>query len=148
MPEKYSFRIPGVSDESWPIREDNPGGCENYGWGATCPTPVIINIIGFREKLNPFQQGFIPSPALPENLVQPGQSLGVDNQRYRDMRFGITYPLSEENQMTVRLSWRDSARKTGSLKTPTGQEITPVSSGEGLSTFEFINGEIYHVQFN
>lgn len=45
LPPRYNYRIPGVAMEFWPVDEDNPGGCENYGWGATLPALILRNII-------------------------------------------------------------------------------------------------------
>lgn len=143
MPEKYSFRIPGVADEFWPIHVDNPGGCENYGWGSTFPTLVIRNIMGYRENLDPFAEDFILCPALPSNLVDTGQILGIDNLRFQDKRFDIAHLLGSDGR--IRTSLKGHGGEKFKLTAPDGEAIEPVSVKAGTWEFDLENGTKYSV---
>jgi len=74
LPPRYNYRIPGVAMEFWPVDEDNPGGCENYGWGATLPALIVRNIIGFREAGG--RDVFLLAPALPRTACSPSHRYG------------------------------------------------------------------------
>jgi len=143
MPEKYSFRIPGVADEFWPIRENNPGGCENYGWGSTFPTLVTRNIIGYREHLDPFLEGFLLCPALPENLVKSGQTLGMDNLCFQDKRFDISYTLGVDDKVLAHL--QGSNAESFVMQEMDGKIVTSKKLETGLWEFNLKNGEKYAV---
>ena len=82
LPEQYSYRTPGVAAEWWPHLRKQEGkpdtwscGCENYGWGATFPTLLIRNMIGFREVNNLKQSQFHLAPALALLDVRNGKDL-------------------------------------------------------------------------
>ncbi|HEY3267935.1 MAG TPA: trehalase family glycosidase [Armatimonadota bacterium] len=131
MPDAYRFRIPGTSNEFWPM---DPAalpecGSEAYGWGATLPTLILRNIIGFREDSN----GFTLAPTLPAALMVPGRSYTVTSLRCRACRFDLTLePLSETAvRVTVRL--RDGSAPL----TLHNAEGTPLPDA---SRFEIANG--------
>lgn len=104
LPPQYAFRIPGVTDEFWPINEDNPGGCENYGWGATLPGLVIRNVIGFRESPGPARNEFVLAPAIPDRMAQPGRKYGITNLRFRGLRTDAMYEVASPKELRVKLT--------------------------------------------
>ena len=67
------------------------GGCENYGWGATFPTLLIRNIIGFRELNNEDIKGFTIAPALNPELFKQDEIYKINNLNYRDIKINISY---------------------------------------------------------
>ena len=67
------------------------GGCENYGWGATFPTLLIRNIIGFRELNNENIKGFVIAPALYPDLFKEDEIYKINNLNYRDIKINISY---------------------------------------------------------
>ena len=78
---------------SWPYKRKNmwAGGCENYGWGATFPTLLIRNIIGFRELNNENVKGFTIAPALNPDLFKEDEIYKINNLNYRDIKINISY---------------------------------------------------------
>ncbi len=160
LPATYNYRIPGVSSEFWPVKLDGHpilNGCENYGWGATFPTLVIRNIVGFRESEN----GFILAPALPDVLFEAGKTYGITNLRWRDVRAAVEYtphptpsPLSlqgegmgERSKISVRLNLRLESPRTVTITDEAGNVV---SEGQGMAvelTFEGENGGVYNVRF-
>jgi len=149
LPAKYSYRIPGISNEFWPISDTNPGGAENYGWGATLPTLVIRNIIGFREFDNNEGNGFFLSPSLPENLVKPGQSIGIDNLMYNESRLAIHYSLNEKNKISCKFSL-ETKKETIIKILNAKNEVVFNSQKQIKNTVSFMakNGEVYRVFLN
>lgn len=143
LPEPYSYRIPGVSNEFWPIGEDKSAGCENYGWGATLPTLIIRNIIGFREFNDGKQNGFYLSPSLPANLVQSGKTLGMDHLDYRNSRINISYTLGANDNINVKLNLSQPAATAVKILNEKKQTIK--SSGTKDISFSIKNGETYSV---
>ena len=93
LSEEYSYRLPGVAAEWWPYKRKNmwAGGCENYGWGATFPTLLIRNIIGFRELNNEHIKGFTIAPALNPELFKQDEIYKINNLNYRDIKINISY---------------------------------------------------------
>ncbi len=142
MPREYNFRIPGVSTEFWPINEDNPGGCENYGWGATLPTLIIRNIIGFREFADG-QTGFYLSPALPSNVAQQGKTFGIDNLNYRGTRININYELEKNNKISANLLFSALSGKTVKVLNAKKQVVKKSTTPD--ISFSVKNGEVYSV---
>jgi hypothetical protein len=147
LPEKYSYRIPGVSDEFWPISKSNPGGCENYGWGATFQTLVIRNIIGFRESDN--GAGFSLSPTLPDNLVKENMVLGIRNLNFRGSRLDIHYRLKKNDKIEAQL--KISSELPSAVKILNEQNKLVLSSKHSSInhdfTFSIKNEEVYKVIF-
>ena len=148
LPEKYSYRIPGVSDEFWPISKTNPGGCENYGWGATFQTLVIRNIIGFRESAD--ENGFWLSPTLPDNLVKENMVLGIRNLNFRGSRLDIHYALKKNDKIEAQL--KISSEFPCTVKILNNKDKVVLSSNEDSKDhnlkFLIKNGEVYRVVFN
>jgi hypothetical protein len=106
FPTRFYYRIPGVSDEYWPIDEDDPGGGENYGWGATLPTLIIRNVIGFREFDDPMKDEFRLAPALPAALLIPGRRYGITNLGFRNRRFDVIYKVETGGLLKVEVTMR------------------------------------------
>ena len=99
LSKKYSYRLPGVAAEWWPYKRENmwAGGCENYGWGATFPTLLIRNIIGFRELNNENVKGFTIAPALNPDLFKEDEIYKINNLNYRDIKINISYRRTNKN---------------------------------------------------
>jgi len=107
LPEKYNYRIPGVANEFWPIdlAEGNPGGCENYGWGATMPALIIRNIIGFRELDNKKKTGFSLSPSIPDDLLVTGKVYAISNINFQDLKLSVSYKVEHSNAIAVEIKF-------------------------------------------
>lgn len=89
--------------EFWPVDEDNPGGCENYGWGATLPALILRNIIGFREAGG--RDVFLLAPALPRTACSPGHSYGGRaTLRFRHARFEVTCTVMQDDRLDIELT--------------------------------------------
>lgn len=99
---KYSYRLPGVAAEWWPYKrgEQWAGGCENYGWGATFPTLLIRNIVGFRELTGTGETGFTISPSLSSLLFKEGETYEINNLNYRGIKLDISYLLKDGQVLT------------------------------------------------
>lgn len=147
LPPKYNYRIPGVADEFWPISENNPGGCENYGWGATFPTLVIRNVIGFRELNNTNGEQFILAPSIPSNLSKVGKSFGISNLNFRKSKFNINYNIKSNSIIEVELACQFNHPKLIKVLTESGKVITSTKKKSGKANLKFkgINGNIYRI---
>ncbi|MGC2638345.1 MAG: trehalase family glycosidase [Acidobacteriaceae bacterium] len=141
LPPEYQFRIPGIANEFWPIQDDNPGGCENYGWGATLPTLLIRNVIGFRELDDPAKNAFQLAPALPANLLQAGGVYGVRNMNFRSTSVEVEYHASGGSELRVRLRATGKARQIA-VSDDSGKQL-----GAGpVIEFAGRNGRVYTVE--
>jgi hypothetical protein len=147
MPKEFAYRMPGVANEFWPIDPKNPGGCENYGWGATLPTLIIRNIIGFRESADPAKSEFVLAPSIPPSFSKTGQSYGISNLNFRSVRFNVNYQLLEEGQLEIQLASQSEYPVRLDVKNDRGELAASVTSrqGEASSTFKGKNGGVYHV---
>lgn len=149
LPAKYSYRIPGVSDEFWPINTDNPGGCENYGWGATYPTLVIRNIIGFRDTPNASENTFLLAPALPDGF-KTGNTYGMRNLRFRQTRFDVTYFKKNNKDIDIKLTlWPDESLSYSAVN----EKGTIIANSEKendktILNFNGKNGDVYTLLVN
>lgn len=106
MPKEYNIRIPGVASESWPITEDNYIGGEGYGWGATMPTLVIRNIMGFRENKEINNESFIMAPALPKEWMVCGRYYQMSNLLYKGNYFSIKYEVLDDSNLKMTIEPR------------------------------------------
>ena len=104
LPEEYNYRIPGVAREYWPLREEDTGGCENYGWGATLPMHIVRCVIGFREMADLAADRFALAPAFPDEMAGPGKEYGMSNLRYRGTRFDVSYRFKSAGKIEATLS--------------------------------------------
>jgi len=103
LPAKYNYRIPGVSNEFWPIDLENSryGGAENYGWGATLPAMTIRSLFGFIESDNDHE--FYIAPFIPAELAATGKRFGISGLTYRNHKFDITC-VFEKNKLTIEIT--------------------------------------------
>jgi hypothetical protein len=92
---KYSYRVPGVAAEWWPFKRGDmwAGGCENYGWGATFPTLLIRNLIGFREKTDLNKNSFYLAPALSKLMFKKGKTYGISNLGFLGIKIEVNYKI-------------------------------------------------------
>jgi len=149
LPQEYDYRIPGVANEFWPIDEtENPGNAENYGWGATLPTLVIRNIIGFRELEDPAKNAFTLAPALPEDFAQPGRRYGITNLHFRGSRSAVTYEVQEGGKLSVRLETEAPALERVEVTGEEGQTLarSEGEAGKAVAEFGAANGGLYTVR--
>ncbi|KPJ62319.1 hypothetical protein AMK68_05070, partial [candidate division KD3-62 bacterium DG_56] len=147
LPPQYNYRIPGVSDEFWPLEADNPGGCENYGWGATLPMHIIRNVIGFREVDTLDRDQFVLAPAVPAHMAQPGRTYGISNLLFRGTRNDVTYRVVGRGEIVVGLTCRSRALKTVTVTDQEGRIVaeTPVAAQDVALNFDGISGGLYTV---
>lgn len=128
MPEQYCYRAPGVANEFWPIDESNPGGCENYGWGATLPALIIRNIIGFREKSDFGSHQFDLTPTFPIHMRASGKTYGVTNIAYLGSNSSINYTVLNGDSLRISiLSSSESGKLPLSAKDKEGKLLAHFS---------------------
>jgi len=154
LPEEYSYRTPGVAGEWWPHLRKQDGkpdewsrGCENYGWGATFPTLLIRNLIGFREVNNLKQSQFHLAPALPPAMFEIGKTYGITNLCFRGYRINVDYTIMSEDIVRVHLKCR-SPRNVVLRITDDHGDVVVESDHYGRITdlsFDGENGGLYTV---
>ena len=148
-PAQYQFRIPGVANEYWPLHVQHgyPGFGENYGWGATLPSLIIRNLIGFREDPSPAATGFILAPALPSVFLNPQASYACQPLHFRGgtARVGYTVVNPDTLQVSLRLSL-DTAAVVQVLD-PAGQVVGASSPAAHACEVQYSasNGQTYRV---
>lgn len=148
LPPEYQYRIPGIANEFWALDTDNPGGCENYGWGATLPTLILRNVVGFREFEDPGRDAFRLAPALPDKLMKAGATYEVKNLRLRPITATIILEPLDESRLRVRL--RVIGRLSHVAVTgPAGEALAASHVGAQETALEFPaeNGAVYTVTF-
>ena len=103
LPEKYSYRIPGVSNEYWPFDLEKPDfwGAENYGWGATLPAMTIRTLFGFTESDNDGE--FNIAPAIPPDMALSGKCFGISGLAYRNHEFNLSC-TPEKNKLSIEIT--------------------------------------------
>ncbi|HEY1500591.1 MAG TPA: hypothetical protein VGF88_13500 [Acidobacteriaceae bacterium] len=146
LPPEYQYRIPGIANEFWALDANNPGGCENYGWGATLPTLILRNVVGFREFEDPTRNAFRLAPALPAKLMKPGAKHEVKNLLLRAAAADVVFEPLDESKMHIRL--RVSGRATHvAITGPSGEAIAAAGLKGRETSLEFpaVNGEVYTV---
>jgi len=139
LPEKYNYRIPGVSNEFWPVKFDggNPGGCENYGWGATFPTLVIRNVIGFRETKDVRKTQFILAPALPPGMFAQGKTYGITNLGFCGTRSNVRYTVEKDKRLIIKLTCESDSPRSISVKDAGGKIIAKTSNPAKTARLSF-----------
>ena len=155
LPKEYSYRLPGVANEFWPIDPENPGGCENYGWGATLPFMIIRNIIGFRED---DEGDFILAPALPSKLLERGGKYGIKNLKFGEAEIDVEYEIlegkkldemldDEKEFLLTKINIRHGGKFSVKVMNEKGEVIAEASSSEGSIMLEccMMNTEVYKV---
>ncbi|MBZ0294042.1 MAG: hypothetical protein K8L99_15880 [Anaerolineae bacterium] len=144
LPEEYNYRIPGIASEFWPVEmEGILNGAENYGWGATFPSLVIRNLIGFREG----RESFTLAPMLPDSLFEVGKTYGIGDLRWWDMTFDVDYSVQPEGELDVRLDCRLRRPGVVIVKDADGTVVTQHDQPERNIelTFRAVNGAVYTV---
>ena len=144
----FSYRIPGVANEFWPV-DFRPPGAENYGWGATLPTQILRNIIGFRETADYAGTAFYLAPAIPEKFAVVGKKYGVSNLHFRGVSANVFYQMKDAGKIKITLAF--TAKKPGeaTVLNESGEDIFLTSSKkkEGKIEFEGTNGSRYLIKF-
>jgi hypothetical protein len=100
--DPFAYRIPGVANEFWPVRDRPPGG-ENYGWGATLPMFIVRNIAGFRESPGLSSDNYLIAPCIPPLLMKAGKSYGIANLKSGRDTFQISVTCLEGWKLRVEL---------------------------------------------
>ena len=140
----FSYRIPGVANEFWPI-DPVPAGGENYGWGATLPLYIIRNIIGFREFRNGRPHAFILSPSLPTHMAESGKAYTIQNLKFENSQFDLTYTIIEQNgKMKISFQFPGNEFRTVTARNEKGVTLQQQSMTSSSRTFVF-TGENFHI---
>jgi hypothetical protein len=106
LSKQFSYRLPGVAAEWWPYKRGDmwAGGCENYGWGATFPTLLLRNLIGFREISNLKEMSFNLTPSLSNLMFKEGKTYGVRNLNYCGIKIDIDYTIEIKGKIRVQIN--------------------------------------------
>jgi hypothetical protein len=143
----FSYRVPGVANEYWPVAEI-PAGGENYGWGATLPMDLIRSVIGFRETPDPGRPGFILAPSIPTRLREAGRRYAISHLCWRDVTFRVTVDVVDAERIHVELEYC-SRRAVGPVVCDSaGRAICERKrrSKTGRVAFDAENGAVYAVR--
>jgi hypothetical protein len=111
FPERYRYRAPGIANEYWPLDENDPGGCEGYGWGATLPALIIRNIIGFREDLDLEKMEFSLAPSFPAEMITVGKTYGITNLAFRGTVNDVEYLVGTDSTIQIMVRSRSVSGK-------------------------------------
>jgi mannosylglycerate hydrolase MGH1-like protein len=145
FPKQFRYRMPGVANEFWAIAEDNPGGCENYGWGATLPLLIVRNIIGFREFDAAQESAFRLAPALPKELLKSGEAYGITNLRFRTTKTDLEYQVDDSTRLTVKLKMRGEFKQL-TVRDASGKVLASSrQANQAAVSFSAANGKVYTV---
>ena len=144
--DRFSYRIPGVANEFWPLGDKPPGG-ENYGWGATLPAHIIRNILGFREceGAGDSTDAFLLAPCLPADLLSPGKTYGIRNLHYRGLTLDLDVTCRDTSGLQVVLHCR-SPRPVVVMALEQGGKnrvATTAANPTGVLTFQGRNATVY-----
>jgi hypothetical protein len=144
----FDYRIPGVANEFWPVRDIPPGG-ENYGWGATLPMNIIRSIIGFREAASPSGRAFTLAPALPPGLMLSGKAYTIKGLHYRGSTFDITYRCGSTDTINVSMRVRSPKPVAVAAKNETNAIIarTVGKVTDETVMFTATNGQVLAIQW-
>jgi hypothetical protein len=145
--EPFSYRIPGVANEFWPLW-NIPAGGENYGWGATLPMHILRSIVGFREGDNLTETEFFLAPSLPKAFLQRGKEFGVRNLSYRDLTISLAYRVKDSLGLQVTIDCRSRGPVVLTVVDADGREV-PLHQTAGKPSeimFEAINGNAFVVR--
>ena len=117
------------------------------GWGATLPALLIRNIIGFRESSNPRSSQFLLAPSIPARLAKPGQTYGISNLKFRNVRTNVSYHVLDENHLEIETAWRSEYSLKLEVKDNEGKVVASTQShrGELSLTFKGKNGAVFLV---
>jgi hypothetical protein len=153
--QPFTWRIPGVANEYWPLDENTEPGGECYGWGATLPLHLIRGIVGFRETEtlpspeDATRAAFILAPAIPARLATTGRRLGLTNLFFREVSFDITYEVLELNRLRVTLEFdADAPCRVEVIDRERGAVCDEAfEHANGSIVFDGLNGAVYTVRF-
>lgn len=125
LSQAFSYRLPGVGAEWWPYKRDDmwAGGCENYGWGATFPTLLIRNLMGFREVDDLEKDSFHLCPALSENLFKTGMTYGISNLCYRGVKIDVNCTLNSKMKIGIELQCKSNDKITVIVQDENGRTV-------------------------
>jgi hypothetical protein len=139
LPEKYNYRIPGTSNEFWPVNleKSNYGGAENYGWGATLPAMTIRSLFGFIESDN--ESEFFIAPVFPPIIAITGKCFGISGLMYRSHKFNINC-TPEKNNLSIEIICLSA---NFVVKNAAGKIIT--RSNDGVCRMKGTNGAKYMI---
>jgi len=146
--DPFSYRVPGVANEFWPVADRPPGG-ENYGWGATLPMHIIRSIVGFRESDDLEGTGFALAPSLPKNLMRVGKKYELRNLQFRGIRTDVTYEVTASERVKLTMHYRSPNPVAVLVLDAKGKEIVRKKelNREGAFSFTASNGAAYSVKF-
>ena len=146
--DQFSYRIPGVANEFWPVADRLPGG-ENYGWGATLPMHIVRCIVGFRETDDVREKGFTLAPSLPRNLMQEGKKYELKNLEFRRIRTDVAYEVKDANRIRLTVRYHSPNPVSVLVLDDTGKEMARRKEldREGVCSFTGSNGVAYSVKF-
>lgn len=150
--DPYSYRVPGVACEYWPVDDDVEPGGEGYGWGATLPLHILRSIVGFRETSALDADALHLAPALPGRLLAGGgQTFGVRNLHFRGRDLAVRYRAGARGRLGVALECRAAAGGGGSgrmqVVDESGRELALGTVGGGALEFDSENGRVLTVHF-
>ena len=145
----FSYRIPGVAYEYWPLDEIPPGG-ENYGWGATLPVHIIRAMLGFRENEDAGDPSgsFLLAPCFPADLFRSGKTYGIRNLHYRGVTFDLNVTCRDTSGVQVVLRYRSPQPVVVTALERGGRnriKETPVHT-TGVLSLEGRNGGVYIIR--
>ena len=118
------------------------GGCENYGWGATFPTLLIRNIIGFRETTDLNRNSFYLAPALSELMFEKGKTYGISNLSFLGIKIDVNYKINTDDEIEIELKCKSDI-KIKLLVTDENQQVLAKSEKYLKDTGVVFNGENY-----
>ena len=145
----FDYRIPGIANEFWPLRDIPPGG-ENYGWGATLPMNIIRSIVGFREADPPSGIACTLAPALPASLMVPGKVYAIHTLHYRGSTLDISYRCGSGDSISVSVRVR-SPKPVVVLAQDGRSSILAKTAGKAadeVMTFGASNGKVLTIQWD
>lgn len=152
LSNEYSYRLPGVAAEWWPYLREGRNeiwarGCENYGWGATFPTLLIRNMIGFRELSTLDKDQFNIAPALSPKMFETGKTYGIRNLSFRDSKIDVSYKLTGGDKILVNLKCESQKKIALKVTDEAGRKIAASKDSENIArlVFEAANGGLYTV---
>lgn len=147
--QKYTYRIPGIANEFWPV-DLKPAGSENYGWGAILPALIIRNIIGYREVSNSDECAFYLSPQIPKDYYKKGKTFGIEDLHFRDITFDVSYQIKDKNEMDINLEFRSAIPYQITIISTMNNEVVGkyIIMKEITFSFNGQNSQQYLIRFN
>ena len=147
----FSYRIPGVANEFWPLANVSPGG-ENYGWGATLPAHIIRNILGFREHeaAGDSADDFVLAPCLSPDFFRPGQTYGIRNLHYRGLTFDLSITCRDSSGLQVAFHYRSLQSVAVTVLEQNGESRVAAAPANptGVLTLRGRNAAIYRFRLS